>query len=241
MLGAVDHVCPLLRLAGERHIAIDGVDAAHRCHASDPPLELDRATQSRLCLTDAHARCERLIAHQSRSGIAVTGRLAVGDGYVSTRLLLAPQPAWRGIAGTARRPRRRTVVVAGAVVGAAAIGVTGLAVSGALTPDAAPSPPPSQLAATTVTPRPTPTMRPTPTAVPTATPTATEAPTATPTLTPVPTPVVTPVPPRTYTVVAGDTLALIAQRFGTTVDALLALNDIDDPNTISVGQVLVLP
>lgn len=244
MLGDVEPVCPLLRLAGERHIAIDGVDAAHRCHADDPPSELDRTTQSRLCLTDAHDRCERLIAYRARHGMAVAGRLAVGDGFASTRLLLAPQPAWRGIAGRARRPRSMLVVGAGAAVGATAIGTAALAMSGALARDADPSSVPTQVAVATQ--RPSPTQRATPSALsPTATPAPTTAPTIAPTATPAPTPVATavptPVPQQTYTVVAGDTLALIAQRFGTTVEALLAANDIDDPNTINVGQVLVIP
>jgi len=246
MLGDVDHVCPLLRLAGERHVAIDGVDVAHRCHADVPPSELDRTTQSRLCLTDAHDRCERLVAYRARHGMVVAGRLAVGDSFASTRLLLAPQPAWRGIAGRARRPRSMLFVGAAAVVGATAIGTAALAMSGALSGDADPSPALSQVAAATATQRPSPTQRATPTALP---PTATPAPTATPTIvptatpapSPVPTAVPTPVPQQTYTVVAGDTLALIAQRFGTTVEALLAANDIDDPNTINVGQVLVIP
>jgi LysM repeat protein len=49
------------------------------------------------------------------------------------------------------------------------------------------------------------------------------------------------VPPTTYAVVGGDTLALIAQRFGTTVAALQSANGIDDPDEIVVGQVLVIP
>ena len=44
--------------------------------------------------------------------------------------------------------------------------------------------------------------------------------------------------PRTYRVVAGDTLARIATRFGTTVAALAATNRIADPNLIYAGQVL---
>jgi LysM repeat protein len=44
----------------------------------------------------------------------------------------------------------------------------------------------------------------------------------------------------TYTVVPGDTLSAIAERFGTTVDALVALNHIADPNLIYPGQVLVV-
>jgi LysM repeat protein len=44
----------------------------------------------------------------------------------------------------------------------------------------------------------------------------------------------------TYTVVPGDTLWAIAERFGTTVGALVALNHIADPNLIYPGQVLVV-
>ena len=51
----------------------------------------------------------------------------------------------------------------------------------------------------------------------------------------------TPAAPVTYTVVAGDSLVEIAERFGTTVDALLAANDIDDPEQLRIGQVLVIP
>ena len=47
--------------------------------------------------------------------------------------------------------------------------------------------------------------------------------------------------PRTYTVVAGDTLSEIAERFGTTVEILASLNGISDPSKLSVGQVLNLP
>ena len=56
-----------------------------------------------------------------------------------------------------------------------------------------------------------------------------------------PTPTPAPPQPQTYTVVEGDTLALIAQRFGTTVEALQAANGIEDPDEIVIGQVLVIP
>jgi LysM repeat protein len=39
----------------------------------------------------------------------------------------------------------------------------------------------------------------------------------------------------------GDTLSLIANRFGTSVSALQAANGIDDPDEIRPGQVLVFP
>ncbi len=45
----------------------------------------------------------------------------------------------------------------------------------------------------------------------------------------------------TYTVQSGDTLAVIADRFGVSLDALIARNGIQDRNLISVGQVLLIP
>jgi murein DD-endopeptidase MepM/ murein hydrolase activator NlpD len=45
----------------------------------------------------------------------------------------------------------------------------------------------------------------------------------------------------TYTVQPGDTLGQIATRFGATVEALAAANNIEDINVLDVGQVLVIP
>lgn len=47
--------------------------------------------------------------------------------------------------------------------------------------------------------------------------------------------------PATYRVRAGDSLSLIAQRFGTDVATLAALNGLTNPDHIEVGQVLRLP
>ena len=45
-----------------------------------------------------------------------------------------------------------------------------------------------------------------------------------------------------YTVQPGDTLFFIAQRFGTTVNAILAINpQITNPNLIFPGQVICIP
>lgn len=44
-----------------------------------------------------------------------------------------------------------------------------------------------------------------------------------------------------YTVQSGDSLFAIAQRFGVTVESLAALNQLQDPSLISVGQVLLIP
>ena len=87
---------------------------------------------------------------------------------------------------------------------------------------------------------PDPTETPLPADVPTATatpipPTDTPVP---PTATPTPTATATPV---TYTVQGGDTLGNIATRFGTTVEELSQLNNIQNVHQIDVGQVLLIP
>jgi LysM repeat protein len=65
-------------------------------------------------------------------------------------------------------------------------------------------------------------------------------------VTPVPSPTPTPlaaatVPPVTYKVKPGDTLTGIAGLFGVTVDDIVRSNNIADPNSLSVGQVLTIP
>lgn len=59
--------------------------------------------------------------------------------------------------------------------------------------------------------------------------------------TPPPTP--TGVPPgfTTYTVQAGDTLFSIAQRNGTTVQAIVDANELANPNALRIGQTLLIP
>ncbi len=57
---------------------------------------------------------------------------------------------------------------------------------------------------------------------------------ATPTLTPQPT------APAEYTVVEGDTLSEIGQRFGKDVAEIVSLNGLDDADSLFVGQVLKL-
>jgi LysM repeat protein len=65
-------------------------------------------------------------------------------------------------------------------------------------------------------------------------------------ITPVATPTQTqPVPPTaapvTYTVKAGDTLSGIADLFGVTLDDIVRVNNIADPNSLAEGQVLTIP
>jgi LysM repeat protein len=44
-----------------------------------------------------------------------------------------------------------------------------------------------------------------------------------------------------YRVRAGDTLYQLAQQFGTTVQRLVQLNELEDPNMLEVGQLLLVP
>lgn len=58
-------------------------------------------------------------------------------------------------------------------------------------------------------------------------------------------PPVTPTPPDarylTYTIKSGDTLYLIAQKFGVTVDRLIQINNITNPSNIQIGQKILIP
>lgn len=245
----MDRVCPLLALTADARTVVDGVDANHACHALDEPMPLERQQQAQLCLTARHEQCERYLQHVARRG-GTPGRAAVADGFVSTRLVLAPEPAWRGMAGRARRGRSgRAAAVGGAIL---AVGLTGVAVAGpaldgslsvldapaeAATRSPSPTPKAAPLATATPTATPTPSATPAPSPSPTPTP----APTPTPIPTAAPTPTPTPVAVRTYVVQEGDTLAEIAQQFGTTASAIQAANDIEDPDEIIIGQTLVIP
>jgi LysM repeat protein len=44
-----------------------------------------------------------------------------------------------------------------------------------------------------------------------------------------------------YTVAPGDTLASIARRHGTSIEALASMNNLENRNSLSVGQKLIIP
>lgn len=61
-------------------------------------------------------------------------------------------------------------------------------------------------------------------------------------ITPTPTITRTPLPPGlTHTVKAGESLYTISLQYGVTIDALVAANDLANPNQLFVGQVLLIP
>ena len=50
-----------------------------------------------------------------------------------------------------------------------------------------------------------------------------------------------PTPSGMYIVKAGDTLSAIADDFSTTVEEIMVVNDISSPESIQIGQTLIIP
>ena len=220
-LGALDDVGVL----GE---AVPAYEQRNRCTAYGPWQPLGQRQQELVCLTVAHQTCPRYV---------------------------------RGVRYGPAGPRRRGTLRSGLLVAVALVAVLALGSAvvlggglplGALGALIAGGP------AETPTPTPRPTAAPTP--QPTASPSPEPTPTPTPEVTPSPEPTVgLPTPPPGspyatlepcpdgelcyhYKVRSGDTLFGIAQRFGTTVSAIRALNPaVADTNIIHVGQTLKLP
>lgn len=225
----------MLALADDHRTVVDGYDTEHVCLALDPPGALERTRQVQLCLTEAHLRCERLVAMRGRPGPA---RGAVGVppdlAFASTRLIMEPEPAWRSLGGGASGRGRRLLVVGGLGVAAAltvaAGSATGLFGGGTGSPGAGSATPSPSVVPPVGT-----------SAVPSATPatSATLSPTASLPSTPAPAGSVAPTP-RTYVVQADDSLSLIAARFGTTINAIRTANGLTT-DVINIGQVLIIP
>jgi hypothetical protein len=231
----VDRICPYLALADDGRTVADGFDPEHRCHALSPPGPLERSRQVQLCLTEAHARCERFAAARTAWLAASSGlpRVAPDVAFGRTRLVLEPEAAWRNITASPRarisRPAMLIAALALAVVGLLVLSslfgiLRGAPGAGSQTPSASPSPTATEAASL-------------PPASAGATAPASVSASVPASLPPVQTPAPT---PRTYIVQQGDTLNLIAQRFGTTAAAIQAANGLTSTN-IDVGQVLIIP
>jgi LysM repeat protein len=239
----MDRICPYLALASDHRSVVDGYDADHRCHALAPPAELDRVRQATICLLEAHRECERFLEarHLAAAGLPNVPRPAPDAFLPRTRLVLEGDGRHRAAADAFGPARRRRWALAGA---AAALGVTVVASAAAGGIDAVFGGGPGSSASPSATSPASPSATAEPTSSPTAVPTT--APTPLPTTIPTPQPTPAPTPTQapaqqTYVVAAGDTLSSIAARFGVTVQALMAANDIADPNALSIGQVLVIP
>jgi hypothetical protein len=98
-------------------------------------------------------------------------------------------------------------------------------------------PPPAGVLVTPTPPR-------TPTPVPTPVPTPAPTPELTPPVTPAPTPTIEPTPgatPFVHVVSAGESISIIAARYGVEVQAIIDLNELANPNLIVPGQELLIP
>jgi LysM repeat protein len=198
-------ICPYLRAAdGTWRSAVPTRE--HRCWALDPPSALPTATQQELCLTEAHAGCERFLSSRERRAASLAqdqievGRLesARFGAFISPVPVAVdprPAPAESGRGGRTTRRRIPGLIVAGGVV---LVGIVALAAifGGGRLPflaAASPSPRPSVSVAPVVTAAPTPvptpimTSSPRPTVIPTGTAAAPTAASSTPTRTPAPT------------------------------------------------------
>jgi hypothetical protein len=208
----------------------------HRCLAlgADVPLALEK--QRRLCLTGEHRVCPAYTT--------ALGRIESEDDAAPVAAPRRPYPRMAPVvldhgrmnitlpAAARERPAGQLalgglMVVAFAAIAFARLGDRGDGGAAALA--ATPSPRAS-VVAVAASPTPAPTSEPTPSAAPSSAPPPSAAPDPTPS------------PPlRTYTMKRGDTLIKVGARFGTTVKALMALNNIDDPARIPVGAVLKIP
>ena len=229
----MDRICPYLALADDGRTVADGFDPEHRCHALSPPAPLERSRQVQLCLTEAHARCERFAAARTAWLAASSGlpRVAPDVAFGRTRLVLEPEAAWRNLASS---PTNRLSGPA-VLVAALALAVVGLLVLGSLFGGL-----PGGPATESETARPSPSISASPRAsMPPASSQASASASAIASSTP---PAETSAPPQTtYVVQQGDTLNLIAQRFGTTAQAIADANGIETTDIIDPGQVLIIP
>ena len=231
----MDRICPYLALADDGRTVADGFDPEHRCHALAPPAPLERSRQVQLCLTEAHARCERFAAARTAWLAASSGlpRVSPDVDFGRTRLVLEPEAAWRNLSGSSAARFTGPAVLVAAV----ALAVVGLLVLSSLF---------GILGGAPSTESQTPSASPSAVASPPASGSSSVAPAST---GPSPSVVAASIPPaetpapsqRTYVVQQGDTLNLIAQRFGTTAQAIADASGIRVTDTINPGDVLIIP
>jgi LysM repeat protein len=223
----VDPICPLLTLGGDPRAVSAAPDSGHRCAAGGTLTAIEREYQARFCLTGRHETCERYVSHLEQVGpVGPTWRPAAPDAtFTSTRLVVESTPRTM-VGGRPRRFGSAALIIAALLLVGVVVGWVGIGGLGALLGGPADSPSPTASVEASSSATASGSQTPGPSAPPSPTP-------AGPTLTPAPTPV-------TYVVQSGDTLNLIAQRFGTTAQAIRDANGLTS-DIIQVGQVLIIP
>lgn len=224
--------CPFL-LAEPGGWRLDRPSRDHRCAAFSPAAPLAPEKQARLCLTPAHTGCATYLAslaaretrlgpppgdRATRWGLARTVTIIEDPGGIRARLLAS-------LLDRRRWPAIPAVILVTTLFALALSGFRAIPAEPVATSSPAPGTPAPTTAATPaetpiMTASPAPTTAPTPTAAPTAAPTRAF---------------------RTYRVQPGDTLSAIASRFGVSIQSIVNLNNISNPNQLSVGQVLKIP
>lgn len=238
--------CPFL-VADAGGWRLDIPTRDHRCAAFSPPASLSPEKQARLCLTPAHtgcatylasltARTERLgatpVRRATRWGLARTTSIIEDPGGIRARVMaiVLDRRRWPAIPAVILVTTLFVLALSGfrAGVPASPVATASPGAAAATSPASAATTPGPAATTDAASPAPAtsaPETVPPPTAKPTKPP-ATSKPAAT---------------FRTYTVQRGDTLTAIASRFGTTVAAIVRLNDLPNRNSLSIGQVLRIP
>lgn len=227
-------VCPLLR-SSDASWSSAVASRELRCWAVQPAALPTVAKQRQVCVSARHAECATYLT-ASAADPAIPPREADGSLLwpASTPLPIALEsPHVRtGVGAALPRTGGQAMLVGLMLVAFLVLVIAKTAPLGGGTagPSLAPSAPAASAIAL-VSPSPTATPTPTPEPTPSASPSSSSAP-------PSPSPTAS---PRTYKVRSGDTLAVIAAKFHTTVKAIVAANNIVDPRTIHPGQTLVIP
>lgn len=245
--------CPYLGLRDDPDTHFTYPSTAQGCHSTGQYQRIDLATQATRCLAAAYAECPRYRAAQVRlaggrapgaSGSpGSAGAAAVRQGATVQLADLVARAAEERSAPPRRRRGAAAIGLAAVIVAGVAIGLTFSLAAGGFG-GGAPGPSGGGPLAASAAPAsaPAPTHPPTASPARTPSPSPSEAPPSpSPTAEP---PSPTPKPtraPRTHVVARGETLSMIAAKYGVTVQAIVKANGIKNPSLIVTGTVLIIP